>query len=83
MFIFRTTGICILGVPFNNLAPMKNCPGLQGAGVVESSVGYCWSMTDSGLKSKLMTQAAALKKLPELTMCQCQQLNLPLFHANM
>ena len=65
------------------MAPMKNCPGVQVAGVVESSVGYGWSRTDSGLKSKLMTQAVALKELIELTMSQCQQLDLPLFHASM
>ena len=50
---------------------------------VESPVGYGWSMTDSGLMPKLMTQSAAPKELTILTMCQCQQLNLPLVHANM
>ena len=25
--IFRTTSLCIKGVPMSNLAPMKNCPG--------------------------------------------------------
>ena len=43
---------------------MKNCPGVQGAGVVVSSVRYGWSMTDSGLKSKLMTQATAINFAP-------------------
>ena len=28
--IFRTTSFGIQGVPMNNLAPMKNCPGVQG-----------------------------------------------------
>ena len=69
-------------------------PGLQGewlnhytmeasAEVVESPVGYGLSMTDSGLTPKLMTQSTAPKELTELTICQCQQLNLPLVHANM
>ena len=31
-FIFRTTLFCIYGVPINNLAPMKNCPGGGGGG---------------------------------------------------
>ena len=27
---FRTTSFCIQVVPMSNLAPMKNCPGVQG-----------------------------------------------------
>ena len=27
---FRTTSFRIQGVPVNNLAPMKNCPGVKG-----------------------------------------------------
>ena len=53
------------------------------AEVVESPVGYGWSMSDSGLTPKLMTQSTAPQELTELTICQCQQLNLPLVHANM
>ena len=26
----RTKILCISGVPINDLAPMKNCPGVQG-----------------------------------------------------
>ena len=40
---------------------------------IESPVGYGWSMTDSQLSPKLMTQAAAPKELDELTVCQCKQ----------
>ena len=29
-FNFRTTLFCIYMVQINNLAPMKNCPGVQG-----------------------------------------------------
>ena len=41
--------------------------------VVESPVGYGWSMTDSGLPPKLVTQSNAPKELTKLTICQCQQ----------
>ena len=55
---------------------MNNCSGVESvfkldAGVVESPVGYNWSVTDSGLTSKLMTQTAAPKELIKLTMCPC------------
>ena len=40
---------------------------------IESPVGYGWSMTDSELSPKLMSQAAAPKELDELTVCQCKQ----------
>ena len=43
------------------------------AGLVEFLVRYGWSMTDSGLTPKLMTQAAAPKELTELTVCQCHK----------
>ena len=29
--VFRTTLFRIKGVPLNNLAPMRNCPGAEGA----------------------------------------------------
>ena len=48
------------------------------ADVVESLVGYGWSLTDSGLTPKLMTQSTAPKELTELTICQCKELKLPL-----
>ena len=37
--ILRTTGFRIQGVPMNNLAPMKNCPGVQGN--LNWMPGYC------------------------------------------
>ena len=40
---------------------------------IESPVGYGWSITDSELSPKLMTEAAAPKELDELTVCQCKQ----------
>ena len=39
---------------------------------IESPVGYGWSMTDSELSPKLMTQAAAPKELDELIGCECK-----------
>ena len=36
-------------------------------------VAFDWSMTDSEVSPKLMTQAAAPKELGELTVCLCKQ----------
>ena len=55
---------------------MKNCHvvhlGQIDAWVEESPVRYGWSLTDSGPTPKLMTQAAAPKKLNVLIVFQYQ-----------
>ena len=86
-FIFGNHFFRIQGIPGNNLAPIKNLSwGARlvklDAKEVESPVGYGWSMI-SGLMPKLMTQSTVPMENTELTICQCQQLNLPLVHANM
>ena len=80
-FIFGEHFFRIQGVPRNNKAPAKNCPG--DARLVKLDAEVVESPADSGLTPKLMTQSVAPKELTELTMCQGQQLNLPLVRANM
>ena len=75
------------GDPRAQFSTHENCPGSRvgqiGCRGRKSPVENGWSMTDSGLTPSLMTQSMAPKELTELTICQCQQLNLPLVHSNM
>ena len=41
---------------------------------MQNPTGHCWSMTEKGLVSELMTQAPAPKELTELTVYMCKQL---------